>query len=149
LAVDEIHVNARPEDVFAVLSDRRKYGEWVVGTEVTVEAEGDWPEPGSALRYTLAGPLTLSNRTVVLRADPPHRLELRAKAGPLPDALITIDVYPEGDGARVRMHERPAHPLINLLATPLGHFLLSRRNKVALDRLRRLAEAHASAGALP
>jgi len=141
LAVDEITVNAAPERVFAVLSDRTQYQHWVVGTETTSEGEGDWPEPGSTLRYTVAGPLKLSNRTVVEAVHAPHRLELRAKAGAFPDALITLDLVPEGAGTRVRMHERPASGLANVLAGPIGHFALSRRNREALDRLRRLAES--------
>lgn len=143
MAVDEITVDASPERVFAVLSDRNQYQNWVVGTESTTEAEGDWPEVGSTLRYTVAGPLNLSNRTVVLAVDGPHRLELRAKAGPMPDVDITLDLIPEGAGTRVRMHERPANGVVNVLTGPLGHFALSRRNQEALDRLRRLAEGGA------
>lgn len=141
MAVDEITVNAPPERVFAVLSDRTQYQNWVVGTETTMEAEGDWPEVGSTLRYTVAGPLKLSNRTVVEAIDEPHHLELRAKAGPLPDAAITIDLVPEGAGTRIRMHERPANGLVNVVAGPVGHFAISRRNQEALDRLRCLVES--------
>ena len=141
MAVDEQHIDAPPERVFAVLSDRTQYQNWVVGTEHTAEGEGDWPQPGSTLCYTVAGPLKLSNRTVVKDVDEPHRLELRAKAGPLPDADITLDLIPEGAGTRVRMHERPANTVVNALAGPLGHFALSRRNQEALSRLRRLAES--------
>jgi uncharacterized protein YndB with AHSA1/START domain len=141
LAVDEIKIAATPERVFAVLSDRTQYQNWVVGTETTAEGEGDWPAPGSTLVYTVAGPLKLSNRTVVKEVLEPHRLELKAKAGPMPDAAITLDLIPEGAGTRVRMHERPANGVVNALMTPAGHFLLSRRNQEALDRLRRLAES--------
>ena len=140
MAVDEITVNAPPERVFAILSDRDQYQNWVVGTETTMDAEGDWPEVGSTLRYTVAGPLKLSNRTVVRAVDEPHRLELRAKAGPFPDADITLDHYPENGGTRVRMHERPANGVVNVITGPLGHFALSRRNQEALSRLRDLAE---------
>jgi uncharacterized protein YndB with AHSA1/START domain len=140
LAVDEIRISAPPERVFAVLSDRDCYERWVVGTEQTTQGEGDWPAPGSTLRYTVAGPLKLSNRTVVRSVHAPHRLELRAKAGPLPDADITLDLVPHASGTLVRMHERPASGLVSLLAGPLGHYMLSRRNRVALDRLRRIAE---------
>lgn len=141
MAVDEIHVNTPPERVFAVLSDRDCYESWVVGPDNTTAAEGDWPEPGATLRYTIGGPLKLSNRTVVRAVHAPHRIELRAKAGPFPDADITIDLIPENGGTRVRMHERPANGLVNVLTGPLGHFALSRRNQEALDRLRRLAES--------
>ena len=140
MSVDEIRIAAPPERVFEVLSDRDCYERWVVGTEQTTEGEGDWPAPGSTLRYTVAGPLKLSNRTVVRAVQAPHRLELRAKAGPLPDVDITLDVLPDSHGTRIRMHERPASGVVNVLAGPLGHFVISRRNRVALDRLRRIAE---------
>ena len=140
MAVDEIHISTPPERVFEVLSDRTQYQRWVVGTEETHEAEGDWPEVGSTLKYTVAGPFKLSNRTVVKAVDAPHHLELRAKAGPMPDADITLDLYPEDGGTRVRMHERPANGVVNVLTGPLGHFALSKRNQEALDRLRRISE---------
>jgi uncharacterized protein YndB with AHSA1/START domain len=141
LAVNEITVNAPPERVFAVLSDRTQYQNWVVGTESTAAGDGEWPRPGSTLCYEIAGPLKLSNRTVVKAVDEPHRLELRAKAGLFPDADITLDLIPEGTGTRVRMHERPASTVVSALAGPLGHFVLARRNDEALARLRRLAES--------
>lgn len=140
MAVDEITIAAPPERVFAMLSDRTKYQHWVVGTEHTTEGEGDWPAPGSTLIYTVAGPLKLSNRTVVKAIQEPHRLELQAKAGPFPDASITLDLIPEGAGTRVRMLERPVNAAANALLGPIGHHLLSRRNQEALDRLRKLAE---------
>ena len=140
MAIDDVHINAPPARVFAVLSDRDQYQRWVVGTEHTTDAEGDWPEPGSTLRYEVAGPLKLSNRTVVRAVDAPHRLELRAKAGPFPDADITLDLHPEDGGTRVRMHERPANGIVNVLTGPIGHYALSKRNQKALDRLRRIVE---------
>lgn len=143
MAVNEVFVRAAPEEVFAVLRDPTRYGDWVVGTEKTVPGDGRWPEPGSDLRYSTAGPIRLRDRTIVVHADEPRRLVLRSKASPLPDADIVIDVAAEGDGTRVRMEERPAHPVVNLLLGPLGHFLLARRNHVALARLQRLAEGRA------
>lgn len=140
MAVSEISVAAAPERVFAVLSDRASYGAWVVGTAGTRPAEGAWPAPGSSLRYRLAGPVPLSERTVVLAADEPRRLALRTLGGPLPDVDIVIDVEPAPGGSRVRLEERPARPLWNLLLGPLGHRALARRNDASLRRLRRLAE---------
>ena len=145
MSVSEIHVAAPPERVFDVLRDRTLYGEWVVGTASTTPDEGEWPEPGSALRYTVAGPIPLSDRTVVLAADEPRRLELHTRAGHLPDGRIVLEVRPEGSGSRVRMEERPAHLLFHLLAGPVGHWVLARRNDIALHRLRRLTEAGAGA----
>jgi uncharacterized protein YndB with AHSA1/START domain len=141
VARDRISISAPPERVFAVLSDPSAYGDWVVGTKAVPEADATWPEPGASLRYVAgAGPVRFSDRTRVLGSEPPHRLELLAEAGPMPAASITIELEPEGDGTRVTLDERPAQPLLGLAMGPLGHFALSRRNQVALRRLKRLAE---------
>jgi hypothetical protein len=108
-----------------------------------VPAHGDWPEPGSALRYSTAGPLSLRNETVVLAADEPSRLVLRTQAGPFPDGEVVLEILPEDGGSRVRLQEGAAHPLVNLLLGPLGHYALARRNDIALGRLRRIAEGRA------
>jgi uncharacterized protein YndB with AHSA1/START domain len=143
MAVSETHVAATPDEVFAVLSDRTRYGDWVVGTQKTVPAHGDWPEPGSALRYSTVGPLPLRDETVVLAADEPSRLVLRTKAGPFPDGEVVLEILPEDGGSRVRLQEGVANPVLNLLLGPVGHFLLARRNDIALGKLRRIAEGRA------
>lgn len=143
MAVVETHVDASPEQVFAVLGDCTRYGEWVVGTRETGPGDGEWPAPGSSLRYTTAGLVPLTERTVVIAAEPPRRLELYTRGGVLPDARIVLEVEPHGGGSRVRLEERPVHPLLDVLLGPVGHFALARRNALALARLRRVAEAAA------
>jgi len=143
MAVNEITVHATAEDVYAVLSDRTRYGDWVVGTERTMRGEGPWPEPGSELRYRTAGPIKLSDRTVVLEAEEPRRLRLKTRAWFAPDAEIIIELHEEDGWTRIRLEERPAHPLLNVLLGPLGHGLLGLRNAEALRRLQRLAEDRA------
>ena len=143
MAVNEILVRAEPEDVFAVLRDRTRYGDWVVGTERTMRGSGRWPQPGSDLRYRIAGPIGLSDRTIVVDADEPRELRLKTKAWFGPDADIVISLAEEDGGTRVRLEERPAHPLLNVLLGPLGHQLLHLRNAEALRRLQRIAEGRA------
>jgi uncharacterized protein YndB with AHSA1/START domain len=139
---DHISVAASPERVFEVLSDPFTYGHWVVGTKTIPEADPEWPAPGASLRYVAgAGPLTLSDHTRVVGSAPPHRLDLIAEAGPLPGAAISIELAHEGSGTRVTLDERPAQPLLDMAMGPLGHLALSLRNRVALRRLKRLAEA--------
>ena len=140
MARDTITIAAPPGDVFAVLSEARAYGDWVVGPGVQ-SAEPSWPRPGSALVYQVGfGPLSLSDRTVVVDVDPPRRVELRAFAGPFPPAAITIELEQAGDGTLVTLDERPAQRLIDLLSWPLGHLAVSLRNQWALGRLKRLVE---------
>jgi hypothetical protein len=144
MAVTEIVVHATPEEVYEVLCDRSRYGDWVVGTERTMAGRGSWPQPGSDLRYRIAGPLGFSDRTIAVAADEPEYLRLKTKAWFAPDADIVIELFAEGDDwTRIRLEERPSSSLINLLLGPLGHGLLGLRNAEALRRLQRLAEDRA------
>lgn len=141
---DTITVAASPERVFEVLSDPYSYGHWVVGTRRILGHDGPWPQPGSSLRYDAGiGPLRMRDRTIVLAADPPHRLELIAKARPLPDASITLEVQPAAGGSEVTLIEHTANPVLRIVMGPLGHLALSARNQVALRRLKRMAEGRA------
>jgi uncharacterized protein YndB with AHSA1/START domain len=141
MARDSVVVAAAPERVFEVLSDPFAYGHWVVGTRQVLGAHGPWPQPGSSLSYDAGfGPLRVRDRTVVLAAEAPHRLELLAKARPLPDTAITLEVRPAPGGSEVTLVEHPANPLLRLGIGPLGHFAVSLRNRLALRRLKRLAE---------
>ncbi|MFD7004180.1 SRPBCC family protein, partial [Streptomyces mirabilis] len=84
MAVRHRLIRKPPEDVWEVLSDVERYGDWVVGTSRVERDEGQWPELGAALRYEIKiGPLTLHNRTVVRRSEPTTVLELEADSGPL------------------------------------------------------------------
>lgn len=142
MARDAIHVEASPQHVYDVLSEPRHYGEWVVGTQAVVESDPRFPASGSSFRYVAGvGPARITDRTIVLDAEPPSRLELVAKGGPLPDASITLELTPEGGGTRVTLHERPRRRILAIAIGPLGHFLISRRNQVALGRLKRIAES--------
>src|SRR5919202_5793034 len=80
MARTEIEVAAPPEAVWSVLADAGAYGEWVVGTKNVARADAEWPEPGSALEYELGiGPISVGDHTVVVEAEPPRRLILRAE----------------------------------------------------------------------
>ena len=144
MARSTVHIGAPPDRVFEVLSDPFSYGHWVVGTRQVLGTEGPWPESGASLRYE-AGlwPLRMRDRTIVLGAQPPRRLELLAKASPLPDAAITLEVRPAAGGSEVTLHEHPANVFLRIAIGPLGHMALAARNNRALRRLKRLAEAPA------
>ena len=74
-----------PEDVWEVLADPGEYAYWVVGSKIVRDADPGWPEPGTRFHHTVGfGPLTLEDHTASLKADPPHRLKLRATGRPLP-----------------------------------------------------------------
>jgi uncharacterized protein YndB with AHSA1/START domain len=142
---DSITIAAPPDRVFEVLSDPDAYGEWVVGAGV-LGGDARWPKPGTSLRYEMSlGPLRVRDRTLVVEADPPRRLELRALLRPLPPAAITIELEPQGPRAtRVTLDERPANRLAEVALGPVGWAATSLRNRWSLRRLARLVEARPS-----
>jgi uncharacterized protein YndB with AHSA1/START domain len=142
MAPVSIDVDAGPEAVWAVLADAPTYGEWVVGTKEIVRADEHWPEVGSLLEYALGvGPISVGDRTVVLEAAPPRLLVLRAELQRLGAALIRLELVPRPGGTRVVMDEAPVEGIVEKLHTRLSEAALEQRNRVALDRLKRLAES--------
>ena len=141
MAHNEIHVDAPPEAVFAVLADPRSFARWVVGSRRIRSADPDWPAPGTTFDHAVGvGPLTISDSTSVRSADPPHRLELLVRARPFTQAVVTLTLRPEAGGTRVEMDEHPADRRSRLLFNPLTEPLVRLRNKESLRRLKALAE---------
>lgn len=141
MARNEIFISAPPREVYALLSDPRTYGQWVVGSRDIHAADPQWPAPGAAFQHSVGkGLLSLSDLTSVVAARPPVMLQLRARARPLPSARVTILLQPEGPGTRVTMLEAPYNRLLSALAGPLGHAVLRLRNRESLRRLKELAE---------
>lgn len=152
MARNEVFVAAPPDAVFDVLGDARSYADWVVGSRRVRAADRDWPAPGTGFDHTVGTPpLTIDDETVVAEAQAPTRLELVAKARPLPSAHITLHLRREGNGTRVTMIEDFANRVVNLLAGPLTHAAMRLRNREALRRLKALAEGTRPrpAGSLP
>jgi uncharacterized protein YndB with AHSA1/START domain len=141
MARNEMFISAPPEAVFKLLADPATYSDWVVGSARIRHADTDWPATGSVFGHSVGiPPLTLSDRTEVLDAEPPVMLKLRAHARPLPSATIAFNLQPEGTGTRITMVEKPSHLVLSLLAGPLGHAALAARNRETLRRLKELAE---------
>jgi NAD(P)-dependent dehydrogenase (short-subunit alcohol dehydrogenase family)/uncharacterized protein YndB with AHSA1/START domain len=142
LARNRVHLEASPERVWAVLADAHRYPEWVVGAAGTLSADEGFPAPGTEFRHRVGlGPLTLSDRTEVLEAEPGRRIVLRAKARPLGTAVVTVELSAAAGGTDLLMEEEPADKLSALAAdNPLGQAGLRVRNAVALSRLKRIVE---------
>jgi uncharacterized protein YndB with AHSA1/START domain len=141
MAHNEIHVDATPEAVFAVLSDPRSYARWVVGSRGICAADPGWPAPGSTFDHAVGiGPITVDDGTSVHDADPPHRLELLVRARPFTTAVVTLRMRPEAGGTHVDMDERPADRRSRILFNRLTDPLVRLRNKESLRRLKALAE---------
>ena len=147
MALNDIHIDAPPERVFAVLADWRAYGHWVVGAKHVRGVDPGFPAAGTQFYPVVGvGPITIPGATKVLEVDPPHRIVLHAKAPPLGTAINELTLEAEGDGTRVRFREDPGDRLSAFIFTPLTHLLLRGRNVESLRRLKELAEDRPDVG---
>jgi uncharacterized protein YndB with AHSA1/START domain len=135
-----------PQAIWEVLADAGEYGYWVVGSKVIRDAEPDWPAPGSKFHHTIGvGPFKVSDHTVALEAERPHRIVLRAKGRPVGTAKVTLTMTPRDGGTIVRMTENPDGVYRPLTLNPLLHLLTLARNSESLMRLEELALRKAGA----
>jgi NAD(P)-dependent dehydrogenase (short-subunit alcohol dehydrogenase family)/uncharacterized protein YndB with AHSA1/START domain len=142
MARNRVHIDAAPEDVFAVLSNPYCYPEWVVGAAGVRDHDESFPAVGSRFHHKVGTwPLKVKDHTEVVEVDPPRRIVLRAKARPLGTALIEIDLQESAGGTELSMDERPDDRLTSLVAgNPIADTALRVRNAEALARLKRLVE---------
>ena len=136
------HFTATPAQVWAVLSDGKRYRDWVKGTKDIRAVEPGWPGEGTSIHYS-AGiwRFTKDDRTTVLTSEPKRFLELEIHAWPAGTARAAIAIEPDSDGCQVTLHEHPYRGFAGLLRSPLTALGLAARGKVMLKHLRRLAEA--------
>nr|WP_202511931.1 SRPBCC family protein [Streptomyces sp. SID3343] len=131
-------IQAPPARVWEVLSDPRRYAEWVVGTRTVKQADDEWPRVGARLRYVLGfGPVTFDDECVVRICEPERRLELEAMARPFGSARIAIELVPWGDDTVVVVDEHPLRGLGATLEGPPSELLLHLRNRRMLANLAR------------
>lgn len=142
MARNRVHIQASPEEVFAVLSDAERYPEWVVGAAGIRDQDEDFPAVGSRFHHKVGSwPIGLKDHTEVLESDPPRRLALKAKARPLGTATIEIELRESEAGTEVLMEEGPGDRLTSLVAgNPVADQVLRVRNAEALARLKRVVE---------
>jgi uncharacterized protein YndB with AHSA1/START domain len=148
VAINETHIDAPPERVFAVLADWRAYGDWVVGSRHMRGVDPGFPAAGTRFHHQVGiGPLHLNDHTKVLEVDQPRRLVLRAKARPVfGTAIVDLRLEPEGGGTKVVMREDPGDRLTAFAWLPLTHLLVRGRNVESLRRLKELAESRPDIG---
>jgi uncharacterized protein YndB with AHSA1/START domain len=135
-----------PVAVWDVLADAGSYGYWVVGSKLIRDADPEWPAPGSKFHHTIGvGPFKLSDHTVSLEAERPHRLKIRAKGRPVGTASVTMTMTAKDGGTVVQMTENPDGVYAVLALNPLLHVLTLARNSESLMRLEELALRKAEA----
>ncbi|MEH0406280.1 MULTISPECIES: SRPBCC family protein [Streptomyces] len=141
MAVRHRLIRRAPEDVWRVLSDAERYGDWVVGTSRAEPDEGRWPDVGAALRYEIRlGPLTLHNRTVVRRSEPASVLELEADSGRLGTARIAMELRPWGGNTLLILDEHPLRGAGGALHNGLLEVAQQVRHRAMLGRLAQVCE---------
>lgn len=139
-------MTASPEHVWEVLADGWEFVAWVVGASRMRAVDDDWPGVGSRLHHSVGvWPLLIDDDTRVLECDPGRRLVLQARAWPVGEARVELELTPIAlpggrPGCRVTMHEHPsAGPGLAML-NRVGDALLVKRNVESLARLAMIAE---------
>lgn len=128
-------------DVWAVLADASRYGDWVVGTSGTQPREGVWPQVGSSITYTVRlGRWSASGSTIVRRCEEPGVLELEADSGWLGTARIAVEVRPWGENALVVLDEHPLRGPGGFLHNTAVDTLIQLRHRSMLARLAEVVE---------
>jgi NAD(P)-dependent dehydrogenase (short-subunit alcohol dehydrogenase family)/uncharacterized protein YndB with AHSA1/START domain len=142
MARNRVHIDASPEEVFAVFSNPYCYPEWVVGAADVRDHDESFPAVGSRFHHKVGSwPIGLNDHTEVVEVEPPNRLVLKAKARPLGTATIALDLSEGAGGTELLMEEKPGDRLTSLVAgNPLADTALRVRNAEALARLKRLVE---------
>ncbi|MFC9588899.1 SRPBCC family protein [Streptomyces sp. NPDC056944] len=129
-----------PSEVWNLLSDGHRYGEWVTGTQQVLAADTHWPQVGARLRVRVGvGPLTLDDTCVVRICDPGHRLELEARAHPFGAARIAMKLIPWGDNTLFILDWHPLRgPGTRMHGLPVD-YIVAVRNGMMLTKLSRIA----------
>lgn len=144
MTVNERTIKASPEAVWDVLSDGWLYPLWVVGATRMRDVDPDWPAVGSALHHSVGvWPAVINDNTKVLDADPGKRIRLQAKAWPLGEADVVIELEPADGGTRVRIFEEPTSGPGTLMPAILVDPVLKWRNVETLRRLAYVSEGRA------
>lgn len=142
MAENQIFCHARPETVYAVLSDPRPYSYVVVGTRRIRSFEPTWPAVGSVFHHSLGVGVTLiRDHTESLEVVEGSRIAMRTYMRPVAVNDVIFDLVAEDDGTRVTLTETAVGgpvALPGMRAGADGLFWL--RNGWVLRRLRTVAE---------
>ncbi len=134
-------VNTTPQRVWDVLSDGWLYPLWVVGASRMREVEDEWPAVGSKLHHSVGvWPALIDDNTEVTDCEPGQLLALRARAWPLGEAAVRINLSIRGGGTRVVMEEDAISGPGKIVPKPVRAPGLKWRNTETLRRLAFIAE---------
>jgi hypothetical protein len=141
MAMVNVLIRRRPDQVWAVLADGSAYDQWVVGTRMIRSVDDGWPALGTAIHYSAGiGPLTLRGTTTVRRLDKQRELGLEADAGLLGSVRIAIELSPWGEDTLVVVDEHPLRGPAYWLHNPVADSVLLLRGGPMMRNLARLVE---------
>lgn len=127
--------------VFGVLSDPRRYAEFVVGTKRIRRFDPTWPEVGSVFHHTLGiGPLILRDLTRVVEVTEPYHLVLRAQMRPFAVNRVTFSLRGEGGDTEIEAEEYAIEGPASAVWGRVLDRLMWVRNQEMLRRLGNVAE---------
>jgi len=145
--VIELEIAAPPERVWAVISDTRRYAEWVVNTLEVTRADSDVADVGVTYdeRNKVAGPYHARSKWKVVESDGPRHTVHEGDGIPLARSMVLeLTLAPAGDGATRYTHRfayepglGPLGPVVDLALHPL----LRRDMRRSADNLKALVEA--------
>jgi uncharacterized protein YndB with AHSA1/START domain len=141
VARNTISTHAPPPAVFAVLDDPYAYPRWVVGTRRVRSVDPTWPAAGSRFHHAIGTALgELHDSSKVLLRDPPTRMLLEVRFRPTGIAHVDIQVRADGSGSTIVMEEIPTGGPFAVLPRMITDPVLTLRNALSLQRLRRVVE---------
>ena len=129
-----------PSEVWSLLADGSRYGEWVTGTQRVLTVDPHWPDVGARLRVRVGvGPVTLDDDVVVRICEPGRRLELEARAEPFGAARIAMRLIPWGEHTLFVIDGHPLRgPGTRMHGLPVD-YVVAIRNGMMLTKLARIA----------
>lgn len=144
----EQQIAAPPAQVWEMITDTRRYAEWVVNTLEVTRADSDRADAGVTYdeRNRIAGPLTGSSSWLVTAARAPQHTVHTGRgiwlAGPM---RLEMTVEPQGDGTRY-LHVFSYEPGLGPLAPLVGRLLtpsIDRDMRRSVQTLREICEREA------
>jgi hypothetical protein len=144
VTVNQRSMACEPADVFDVLADGWLYPVWVVGASRMRAVDASWPATGTAIHHSVGTwPLLLNDATTMLEWEPARHALLKARAWPVGEAHVAVDVRRHDNGCLVRMTEDVIAGPARLVPRFLRDGVVHARNTETLRRLAYLSEGRA------